>query len=257
MKREELSENIEVEAEQFIPFDINEVNVDFQILGESDDDYEQMEVVLVAAKKEVVNTYMDLLVDAGLKPTIIDVDVFALENAFTHSHPETTGTVALIDIGANKININIIKDGLSLMTKDAAMGGARITAEIQDAFDLDYWEAEAVKLGGAPAADPAKVEGIVARAVGNWGAEVKRALDFLASSYPGETLDRAYLSGGSSRIKGLAEFFTQELGVETEVFNPFLHIRFNEKKFDPAYIEYIGPQASICLGLALRWGEEI
>ncbi|MEW5722405.1 MAG: type IV pilus assembly protein PilM [Thermodesulfobacteriota bacterium] len=255
--REELSESIEVEAEQFIPFDISEVNVDFQIVGQSETDDEQMEVILVAAKKDVIDVYIKLLMDAGLKPTIIDVDVFALENAFTHSHPDVEGTVALVDIGANKMNINVIKDGLSLLTKDAALGGARVTGEIQDRFDVDYKTAEDIKVGAKEAPDEEGVRQVVSRAVENWVAEAKRTVDYLEASYPGEHLKEIYLSGGSSHIKGLVEYFQQELKVPVKILNPFKKIIVDQKLFDPAYIEYIGPQATICLGLALRRGEEL
>jgi type IV pilus assembly protein PilM len=255
--REELSENIEVEAEQFIPFDISEVNVDFQIVGQSESNEEQMEVVLVAAKRDVIDTYMKLLVDSGLKPTIIDVDVFALENAFTHNQPDVNETVALVDIGANKMNINVIKGGMSLLTKDAAMGGARITAEIQDAFDVDFKTAEAIKTGGMEAPDQALVDDIVSRAAENWVAESKRTIDYLEASYPGEAIHGIYISGGSSRIASLDQYFQKELGVPVKRFNPFEQIGINTTKFDPAYIEYMAPQVSICLGLALRRGEEI
>ncbi|MEW6264432.1 MAG: type IV pilus assembly protein PilM [Thermodesulfobacteriota bacterium] len=255
--REELAKSIEVEAEQFIPFDISEVNVDFQIIGESERNPEQMEVILVAAKKDVIGAYMELLVESGLKPTIIDIDVFALENAFTHSYPEVQETVALVDIGANKMNINIIRQGMSLLTKDAAMGGARITDEIQDKFDLEYQEAEAVKLGAQASSDPEAVTEIVSRAVENWVAEAKRTLDYMQASYPGEKLSRIYLSGGSCRIPGLEQLFTKQLEVPVELLNPFLKVGVNTSKFDPTYIEYLAPQVSVCLGLALRRGEKI
>ncbi|MFH1091098.1 MAG: type IV pilus assembly protein PilM, partial [Pseudomonadota bacterium] len=198
--REELAENIEVEAEQFIPFDISEVNVDFQILGQTERDESQMEVILVAAKKEVINAYMELLVESNLKPTIIDVDVFALENVFTHNNPDVGGTVALIDIGANKFNMNIIKSGISLLTKDAAMGGALVTGEIQDRFDVDFETAEAIKIGGKEAPDPVVLEEIITRAAENWVAEARRTIDYLEACYPGEHLDAVYLSGGSCRV---------------------------------------------------------
>ncbi len=256
--REELAENIEVEAEQFIPFDITEVNVDFQILGQSDDEEDdQMEVILVAAKKDVIDTYMELLVDAGLRPAIIDVDVFALENSFTKNYPEIQDTIALVDIGANKMNINVLKQGGSLFTKDAAMGGARITEEIQDKFDVDFQTAEGIKLGAIKAADPEAVSDIVSRAVENWVSEARRTVDLLSATYPNEKLREIFLSGGSSRISGLDADFEQEMGVPVKMMNPFLHIGVDSKKFDPAYLEYIAPQTSICLGLALRRGEVI
>ncbi len=255
--REELAENIEVEAEQFIPFDISEVNVDFQILGQQDEQDEQMEVILVAAKKDVIDSYVDLLEQAGLSPNIIDVDVFALENTFTVNYPEISGTVALIDIGANKMNINVVKDGSSLFTKDAAMGGSRITEEIQDAFDLSFEAAEAVKLGANEAPDPAAVEEMVCRSVENWVAEAKRTIDLLSATYPSEELREIYLSGGSCRIAGLDKVFEQEMGVPVHILNPFQKIGIDQKKFDPDYIRYAGPQNAICTGLALRRGESI
>ncbi|MFH1137078.1 MAG: type IV pilus assembly protein PilM [Pseudomonadota bacterium] len=255
--RQELAGNIEVEAEQFIPFDISEVNVDFQILGRNDRQEDQMDVILVAAKKEVIDVYMEILVEANLKPTIVDVDVFALENAFTQNYPDISGAVALIDIGANKMNINVVKDGISLLTKDAAMGGARVTNDIQDRFEIDFDTAEAIKLGGIEPEDPAAVKEIVSLAVENWVAEAKRTVDFLESSYPGERLRAIYMSGGSSRISGLYEFFEKELGVPVRQLNPFLTVGTDPKKFDPSYVEYMAPQSAICLGLALRWGEEI
>ena len=255
--RDELSETIEVEAEQYIPFDISEVNVDFEILGQSESAEGQMDVILVAAKKDVIDSYIEILVESGLIPTIIDVDVFALQNAFQASYPDISGTVALIDIGANKFNVNVIKEGISLFTRDAPMGGARITEEIQDHFGVEYNTAEDIKLGAEEAPDPAVISDIVSRSVENWVAETKRALEFLESTYPEDQLTEIYLSGGSCRFEGLSQYMSQETGVPVKLFNPLINVGIDQKKFDPAYIEYITPQLAVCLGLALRMGEEI
>jgi len=255
--REELSETIEVEAEQYIPFDITEVNVDFEILGQAGSSEDLMEVILVAAKKDVIENYIEILSGAGLKPTIIDVDGFALENAFITNYPEAEGTVALIDIGANKLNINVLKSGSSLFTRDAPMGGSRITEEIQETFQVDYQTAEGIKSGGIEVPDKEAVEEIVSRAIENWVAETKRAFDFLAATYPDETLTGIYLSGGSCRFEGLDRYISRETGVPVHYFNPFLKVGIDPKKFDPEYIKYIAPQMAICFGLALRMGEEI
>ena len=254
--REELKGTIEVEAEQYIPFDINEVNVDFEILGQSEGSEDQMDVVIVAAKKDIIDSYIDLLVESGLVPAIVDVDNFALENAFTANYPDEAGTLALLDIGANKLNINIIKGGVSLFTRDAPMGGARVTEEIQDRFDLDYQAAESIKIGGVEAPDKGALEDIVTKAVENWGGETNRAIEFLKASYPDEQLQGIYLSGGSSRFEGLDRYLAQETGVSVKIFNPLINIGVDQRKFDPAYIEYISPQFAICIGLALRMGEE-
>jgi len=255
--REELSETIEVEAEQYIPFDISEVNVDFEILGQTEGSDDLMDVILVAAKKDIIESYIEVLVNAGLKPTIIDVDGFAMENAFITNYPDAEGTVALIDIGANKLNINIVKEGSSLFTRDAPMGGARITEEIQEQFEVDYETAEGIKHGGIEAPDQEAVTEIVSRAIENWVAETKRAFEFLEATYPDDTLREIYLSGGSCRFEGLDRYLSQEIGVPVKFFNPFLNVGIDPKKFDPEYIEYIAPQLAICFGLALRMGEEI
>jgi type IV pilus assembly protein PilM len=255
--REDLMGTIEVEAEQYIPFDISEVNIDFEILGQSEVSEDQMDVVLVAAKKDIIDSYIELLVESGLIPAIVDVDNFALENAFITNYPDQEETVALLDIGANKLNINVVKGGVSLFTRDAPMGGARVTEEIQDRFDLDYQTAESIKIGGLEAPDKGVLEDIVSRAVENWVAETNRAIGFLQASYPDEELQGIYLSGGSSRFEGLDRYLAQETGVPVEIFNPLKNIGTDQRKFDPAYIEYIAPQFAICIGLALRMGEEI
>ncbi len=254
--REELKGIIDVEAEQYIPFDINEVNVDFEILGQSEGSEDQMDVVIVAAKKDIIDSYIDLLVESGLVPAIVDVDNFALENSFTANYPDEAGTLALLDIGANKLNINIIKGGVSLFTRDAPMGGALVTEEIQDRFDLDYQAAESIKIGGVEAPDKGALEDIVTKAVENWGGETNRAIEFLKASYPDEQLQGIYLSGGSSRFEGLDRYLAQETGVSVKIFNPLINIGVDQRKFDPTYIEYISPQFAICIGLALRMGEE-
>jgi len=255
--REELAETIEVEAEQYIPFDISEVNVDFEILGTSQASEDQMDVILVAAKKDAIDAYIDILVQTGLVPTVIDVDVFAMQNAFATSYPDATGTVALIDIGANKLNINVLREKESLFTRDAPMGGARITEEIQDRFNLEYEDAEGVKVGSLEAEEPEVAAEIVRRAVENWVSETKRAIEFLEATYPDNPLEQIYLSGGSCRFKGLPEFMSQETGVPVTLFNPLAKVGFDQNKFDPAYIEYMTPQLAVCLGLALRMGEQI
>ncbi len=255
--REELSETIEVEAEQYIPFDINEVNVDFEILGQSETAEDQIDVILAAAKKDVIDSYMEILSESGLIPTIVDVDVFAMQNAFTMNYPNVQGTVALIDIGANKLNINIIRNGISLFTRDAPMGGERITEEIQERFNVDYETAESIKQGGMEAPDQEMASEIVSVAIENWIAEIKRAFEFLEATYPEEALSEIYLSGGSCRFEGLDRYLNQETEVPVKFFNPFVNVGIDQRKFDPAYIEYIAPQVAICLGLALRFGEEI
>jgi len=147
MTEEDLLENIRYEAEQYIPFDLDDVNIDFHVIGESERNPNQMNVMLVAAKKESINEYEDLLDMAGLNPCVIDTDVFALEKVFEDNYLDQEGTVALVDIGANKMSLNVVKGYLSDFTRDVNIGGEQISREIASRFECSFEEAEAIKLG--------------------------------------------------------------------------------------------------------------
>ena len=180
MSEDELAENIQVEAEQYIPFNVEDVNIDFQILGSSSEKTDRMEVMLVAAKKEVIDDYTSLIKKAGLSPQVVDVDFFALENAFEANYDAAeSGGVALVDIGATKMNINVLKNGVSMFNRDASIGGYQITEDIRQRFGLEYEEAEKVKLGLSSEKVPAQdLEAIFVSAATSWSTEVKRAIDW-------------------------------------------------------------------------------
>src|ERR1039457_1862705 len=149
MNSEELEDQIQWEAEQYIPFDINDVNIDFQILGQDENDPSKMNVLLVASKKDIVNDYITVFSESGLKLTVIDVDSFAVQNAFEVNYdiyPEEV--IALVNIGANIMNLNIIKNGASLFTRDAQLGGSIYTDEIQKQFGVSGEDAEKIKISG-------------------------------------------------------------------------------------------------------------
>jgi type IV pilus assembly protein PilM len=253
--QEELEETIHWEAEQYIPFDINDVNIDFQILGDSEANPEQMEVMLVAAKKDIINTYSGLLREAGLSPAIIEVDSFAMGNAYELNYPNGDGgtCTALIDIGAEKMNINIVKDGTPALTRDASFGGRQITERIQRERGLSFEEAENLKLAGPTDPDAAQaLEEIYLSVLSAWVSEIERSIELFSATYPAEKVGKIILSGGSSRVSGLPELLASGTGLEVEIFNPFAHIEHEDKSFDPAYLSYIGPQLAIGAGLALR-----
>lgn len=148
MSDEQLAESIQFEVQQYIPFDLEEVNIDFQILGLSEDKKDQMNVMLVAAKKAMINEYVNLLSAAGLTTVIVDIDVFALENMFEFNYPlEADKNLALIDIGASVINMNFLHDGVSIFTRDVFIGGNQITEDIQKQMNMSYDQAENLKLG--------------------------------------------------------------------------------------------------------------
>lgn len=254
MTQEELSENIQVEAEQYIPFNVEDVNIDFQILGSSPEKGDRMEVMLVAAKKEVIEDYSGILRKAGLAPEVIDVDFFALENAFEVNYDASgSGGVALVDIGANKMNINVLKNGVSMFNRDASVGGHQITQDIQDRFGLDYEEAERIKLGiPSPKVPVQDLEAIFVAAATTWSTEVKRAIDFFYATYPDEMINQILLSGGSSRLPGLDALLHKDTNIPTALFNPLARIELDGKIFDREYMDYIAPQMAVAVGLALR-----
>jgi type IV pilus assembly protein PilM len=253
MTEEELQESIHFEAEQYIPFDISEVNLDFQILGESEHNPHQMNVLLVAAKKEMINEYINLMQMAKLRPRVIDVDAFALQNIFKLNYSLENENIALIDIGASKTSLNILKDNVSEFMRDVSLGCDQINHKIASTIGCSIEESEAVKFGEA--SDMMSVDdlkNIVASVVTDWCVEIKRALDFFLSTYPEEQISRIVLSGGGANIKKFRELLAAETSAEVEVINPFKAVGVDGQRFDSSHLEQIAPQSAICLGLATR-----
>jgi len=252
MTEKELETHIHAEAEQYIPFDIDDVYLDFQDLKTNTPEEDRTDVMLVAAKKDVVDGYLNMLRDVGLQPVVVDVDAFALENAFEASSG-TEDNAALVDIGAAKMNINIVSRGSSVLARDVILGGRQLTEQIQNQFDLSFEEAEALKTGDTPAGEKTgALEDIFAGACGQWITEVKRAIDFYYSSHPDETISRIVLSGGGAKITGLADLFRKETGIAVEIFNPFRHAAVDTKKINPDYLARLAPEMTLAAGLATR-----
>ncbi|MGV1100461.1 type IV pilus biogenesis protein PilM [Thiovibrio sp. JS02] len=252
MTEEELEKHIHSEAEQYIPFDIDDVYLDFQDLKTNTEGDDRTDVMLVAAKKEVVDGYLNMLRNAGLQPVVVDVDAFALENAF-EANFGLEENVALVDIGASKMNINIISQGTSILARDVVLGSRQLTEQIQNHFGLSFEEAEALKIGES--IDPEKqeeIEGLFVNTCTQWVTEVKRAIDFFYSNHPDEKISKIVLSGGGARIKGLNDFFAKETDIPVEIFNPFKKAHFDAKTIDPAYLERIAPEMTLAAGLATR-----
>jgi type IV pilus assembly protein PilM len=257
----QLLETIHFEAEQYIPFDINDVNLDFQILGESEINPDQMSVLLVAAKKELINDYIDLVQMAGLIPAIIDVDAFALQNIYESSYSpmederEDTDILAtaLVDIGASKTSLNILRGASSLFMRDISFGCSLINQKIASQCGCTIEEAEKIKRETLPGLlSPKALAAIVSEATSEWTDEIRRALDFYYSSFPDDRIGRIILSGGGSRIKKIRERLVTETGADVEIIKPFGNMDFADDEFDASYLEQIAPQAAIAMGLALR-----
>jgi len=253
MDEEKLQETIHFEAEQYIPFDISDVNLDFQILGESESNPGQMNVFLVAAKKEMVNDYINLVNLAGLNPCIVDVEAFALQNTFEANYDMQSENTALIDIGASKTSLNILKGNSSLFMRDVSLGCGQINQKIMSLIECSFEEAEQLKYGDKPdRLTQEDLKGIVSSVVTDWCTEIRRALDFFYSTYPEDQIKRIILSGGGANIGEFRELLAAEASAEVESINPFKNFEIDKKNFDDAFIKQIAPQAAISMGLAMR-----
>lgn len=252
MDDNQLEEHIMAEAEQYIPFDIDDVYLDFQDLKTNTDEIDRTDVMLVAAKKDVVDGYLEMLEEIGLNPVIVDIDGFALENTYEYNYPKTEN-IALIDIGASKMNINILSQGISVVARDIIVGSRQLTEQIQDLLDIEYDEAEAIKLGASDAGEQQEdIEEIFSTICTQWVLEVKKAVDLYHSNHPDQPLSKLILSGGGAKVAGLADYLNRETELLVELFNPFTTMTSNKKKIDPDYLNSIGPEMAIAAGIALR-----
>lgn len=258
MTEEELEESIQWEAEQYIPFDINDVNIDVQVLTADPSEQGQMDVLLVAAKKDMINDYLAVVQEAGLTPMVVDVAAFCVENAFEINYDiATSDTVVLVNIGASVININVLTGGITAFTRDISMGGNQFTEEIQKQLNVSYDEAEALKLGGGATHDadsvvPQEVERVIVSVSDTLASEIQRSLDFYTATAADSQISRVYLSGGTCKIPSLYKIIENKVGVPVEIMNPFRNIEFDPKRFDPEYVRDIGPSAAVAVGLGLR-----
>ncbi len=252
MPYEELEEQIHWEAEQYIPFDINDVNIDFQILAPDQNDPAKMEVLLVASKKDIINDYLGVFNETALRLAVVDVDSFALQNAFELNYDTDPEQVtALINIGASIMNLNIVKNGVSLFTRDVQVGGNLYTEEIQKQFGVSSEEAEKFKITGE-SPDQGRLNDIISRVNDTLAMEMRRSLDFYNTTAGEGKINDIFISGGGAKTARLAEAIHQRLGLPVEVLEPFRKIKFNEKEFDPEYLQEIGPLATVAVGLATR-----
>lgn len=253
MAEEQLQETIQFEAEQYIPFDISDVNLDFQILGENKSNPSQMSVFLVAAKKEMVSDYINLANLAGLNPCIVDVEAFALQNIFEANYDLSNENIALIDIGASKTSLNILKGNTSVFMRDVSLGCGQINQKITSLIDCTFEEAEMLKHGEkSDRLSTDDLKGIVSTVVSDWCTEIRRALDFFYSTYPEDQIKKIILSGGGANINEFRQLLATEASAEVETIDPFKNLLIDNKGFDDSFIKQIAPQAAISMGLAMR-----
>ncbi|MFW2331123.1 MAG: type IV pilus assembly protein PilM [Nitrospinota bacterium] len=264
MSEDDLLESIQQEAEQYIPFDIDEVNVDFQIVSAEGDipkagsktkqnDDRQMDILLVAAKKEVIKEYAEAVKAAGLVPMVVDLDVFALENAFQSIFGlDVTGTVALINIGATVTNINILQNGVTGYTKDNNVASQVISELIQRKLGMSFKEAEMHKLGHLQDQHTAEeVTPYIRDGLRTLTSEINKTFELFARTSDAK-IERIYLAGGGAMMEGIEQIISADTNINCEVINPFQNLKINRRTFDESYLKYMAPAAVIALGLALR-----
>lgn len=253
MSDRELAEAMQWEAEQHIPFDVADVNLDFRILSPDDATGGQMDVLLVAARKARVAEGTALLTAAGLRPVVVDVDALALANAFEAAHGLADAPVALVDIGAGTTNVNIVVNGVTRFQRAVAIGGDRYTSAVQNALGVDHDEAEALKMGHGhvDAARRDALLGVLAAVSADIGGELRRSFE-LFRGIANRNVDRVVISGGSARMKGLDRFLGTHLSLPVSVANPFNRIFCDDSQFDADYLQDMAPLAAVGVGLALR-----
>ncbi|MSP92406.1 MAG: type IV pilus assembly protein PilM [Myxococcales bacterium] len=252
----ELEESIQWEAEQYIPFDIKDVNVDFQVIN-AHAGQGQMDVLLVAAKKAVITELLDVVRAARLEPVVVDVDAFALYNAFELNFPvPPTETVALVNVGASTININVVANGTSAFTRDITVGGNLLTEEISKQFAVPWEEAEHMKTTSETTLSMSgvlrEVQRISQRVSEVLISEIQRSLDFFAATAMNAEIGAIYLCGGAALQSGLIEGIERRLSTHVRAMNPFHNITADGKKFDTTLLARMAPSASVAMGLALR-----
>lgn len=253
MTTEELEEQIGWEAEQYIPFDIKDVHIDFQILGPDSIDPNKMQVLLVASKKDIINDYSAVFAEAGMQLSVMDVDAFALQNAFELNYGGSDEVHALVNVGAGVMNINVVKGESSLFTRDVQMGGNQYTEEIQKQLGVNAQEAEQMKLLAGDQQKTGPLFEVINRVNDSLAQEIRRSIDFYNSSAVGdERIARISMSGGCSKMAGFREAVSAKLGMEVAQLNPFERLIVNDREFDPEYLQEIGPLMAVGVGLAIR-----
>ena len=249
MNESDAREVIRWEAEQHVPFDIKSVELDFQILDPLGEGL-QMQVLLVAAKRELVDHKVSLLLDAGLSPAAIEVDAFALHNAFSYNHPEAMeGIVALVNIGHETTNVNILENGNPLLTRDIPFGSRRVRQDLQREKGLTAEQAEDVVQGREPLDD---LSSLVASAADEVAVGIERASAFLMTRQDGGGLGSVFLSGGGARIPGMADALGNRMNLRTDLVNPFEQVPVQPEATGSVVLEEAAPMLLLPLGLALR-----
>ncbi len=250
---DELAESIQWEAEQYIPFPVTEVNLDFQILGVDSEGRGQMDVMLVAVKKDVISDYTSVLTEAGLTPVVVDVDAFALENMMEINYPVVSGEmIAVVNIGASITSLTVIVDGVTTFTRSIPMGGNQFTEEIQRELGVSFHEAESIKVGAKSSDKSAEIASAIDLVSNNLIMDVKRSLDFFLAGGHDLNVNKIYVSGGGSLIEGLNELMQEKTSIPVEPIDPFKNVDLAVKGMSGDEIKKLSTFFGVGVGLGIR-----
>lgn len=251
MSDAELSESIRWEAEQHIPFDIEDVEIDFEVLRQEGN---QSEVMLVAVKKGKVQSYAEAVVAAGLNVAVVDVDVFALGTQHEYNFPGLKEVVALVNIGHESTNTNILQGGVNVYARDIFVGGKQYAATVAQRFDVSPADAEAMVRGKQGQVSWAEIEPVLDLVSQELGQEIQRTLDYFGTTAEHERIQRIFLSGGCALVPGLKDFLASQWGIEVALANPFERIKPGSGAGDA--VQKLAPLAAVATGLAMRHPED-
>ncbi len=250
---EDVNETIRWESEQYIPYAITDVNLDYQIVAEHPESG-TLEVLLVAVKKEKISERTEVITMAGKNPAIVDVDAFAMLNAYeVNYNPGSKVTVALLNIGANLLNVTIVNGKEFVFTRHISVGGNHYTDFLQKEFNLTWEEADNLKRGlPVPNVSLDEAQHIIQSVSEIIALEIAKTFDFFKTSTNLGSIERMFISGGSAHIPQLVKHLSQKLNIPAEQFDSFRNITYDPNRFDPDYMRMVSPQMSIAVGLALR-----
>lgn len=242
------------EAEQYIPFDINEVNIDFKVLKQFHSAPDAMDILLVAARQEVAFLYQDIVQSSGLQCSVIDVSGFALANCFLSNWGVQKGqTVVLLNVGAAITNFVVVESGEVIFCRDIPVGGLTYTTEIHKAMGMSMEEAETLKISACTGkAAPDEVLKIIASTHEIIAEEIQGSLDFFINTTPGLPVQQCFITGGASRTSGLVKYLGQHTKLSLEIFDPFRVVKVSPKFLGAEYVNEIRDFAAIAVGLGMR-----
>jgi type IV pilus assembly protein PilM len=255
MAAEELAESIQWEAEQYIPFDINDVRLDYQLLSSDEPTAgENMDVLLVAVKRDKVNDYVSVISQTGKSPALVDVDAFAIQNAYELNYDlDRMKIVALVNMGAAVTTINVVSRGVTVFWRDITIGGNQFTEALQREFSLSFEQAEALKRGqSVDRYSPADARQVLDGVSAEMASEIQKTFEFFAATASEGPVDELVLSGGCALTPNLIQVLRERFGVPTELMNPLRRIHYRESDFDRAWLDSIAPMLTVAVGLAVR-----